>query len=253
MPSTVLLLCFRHKARFILPRDSSDRRKAEARRVSSNRWSAISFGSRSRPSGDDPSLGKKWCSGDRRAASVRYLHGAIGAGEEDEWVLDRGGAHAVDAAYDDPVIACRVLGDDLALERGEGVGEQRYAAVSEFPVQTANRSAPAGVARVATRSCRRRERSRRSVPHAASGPTEPVARRAERDEGRLERDGRERVHDHLAGSPSGAAVTNATPVANLPSPLRNERASAPARAWLGLRTPSQSVTFFAKRDVAEEP
>jgi hypothetical protein len=34
-----------------------------------------------------------------------------------------------------------------------------------------------------------------------------------------------------AGSPSGAAVTNATPVANLPSASRNDRASS-AGAWL---------------------
>ena len=32
-----------------------------------------------------------------------------------------------------------------------------------------------------------------------------------------------------AGSPSGAAVTKATPVANLPSASRNERASGAAR------------------------
>ena len=33
-----------------------------------------------------------------------------------------------------------------------------------------------------------------------------------------------------AGSPSGAAVTNATPVANLPSASRNERASGAGAA-----------------------
>ena len=34
-----------------------------------------------------------------------------------------------------------------------------------------------------------------------------------------------------AGSPSGAAVTNATPVANLPSASRNERASCAGAGW----------------------
>ena len=35
---------------------------------------------------------------------------------------------------DDPVIARRVLGDDVALEGGEGVGDQRYAALPKVPV-----------------------------------------------------------------------------------------------------------------------
>ena len=41
----------------------------------------------------------------------------------------------VDPADDDPVVAGGMLGDDLALEGGEGVGEQRYAAASELPVE----------------------------------------------------------------------------------------------------------------------
>lgn len=41
---------------------------------------------------------------------------------------------AVYPAYDDPVIARGMLGDDFAFEGGEGVGE-RYAVVSGFPVE----------------------------------------------------------------------------------------------------------------------
>jgi hypothetical protein len=33
------------------------------------------------------------------------------------------------------VVAGAMLGDDLALEGGEGVGEQRYAAFPELPVE----------------------------------------------------------------------------------------------------------------------
>jgi hypothetical protein len=42
----------------------------------------------------------------------------------------------VDLSYDDPVIAGGMLGDDLTLEGGEGVGEQRHTAASDFPVET---------------------------------------------------------------------------------------------------------------------
>jgi hypothetical protein len=99
------------------------------------------------------------------------LQGAECAGEEDERVFEGRGAHVVDAAYDDPVIARGVLGDDLALECGEGVVEQRYAAGSEFPVET-DESIRAGGGRVLRRAravvlgC-----SRRSGPRAASGTT----------------------------------------------------------------------------------
>ena len=64
---------------------------------------------------------------------VSLSQGAERAGEEDEWVFEGRGAHVVDAAYDDPVIAGGVLGDDLTLECGEGVGEQRHAAGVRVP------------------------------------------------------------------------------------------------------------------------
>ena len=60
-----------------------------------------------------------------RAVALRSLfQDAECAGEEHERVCDRRYAQVVDAPYDDPVIAGRMLGDDLALEGGEGVGEQ---------------------------------------------------------------------------------------------------------------------------------
>ena len=53
-----------------------------------------------------------------------------------------------------------------------------------------------------------------------------------------------------AGSPSGAAVTNATPVANLPSASRNERASPAAGAGAASAI-SVKRRLFAEGDVAE--
>ncbi len=147
------------------------------------------------------------------------------AGEEDEWVFEGRGAHVVDAAYDDPVIAGGVLGNDLALQCGEGVGEQRYAVCSEFPVEAANRSASAGVARFAKGSCRRPRmftakcRARRIRDHVS----EPRDGENESRGGSSETEVSE-FTINPAGSPSGAAVTKATPVANLPSASRNERA-----------------------------
>jgi hypothetical protein len=58
-------------------------------------------------------------------------------------------------AHGDPVVADGVLGDDLALEAGEGVREQRHAPASRLPARPAKRPAPGGVARFAKRSCRR--------------------------------------------------------------------------------------------------
>jgi hypothetical protein len=47
----------------------------------------------------------------------------------------RRNAHLFDPAYDNPVIPGGVLGHDLAFERGEGIGEQRYAPASGIPVE----------------------------------------------------------------------------------------------------------------------
>ncbi len=55
-----------------------------------------------------------------------------------------------------------------------------------------------------------------------------------------------------AGSPSGAAVTNATPVANLPSASRNEHASGADVEGMGaVSAISVQWGLFAKRDVGE--
>src|SRR5688572_22029045 len=69
-------------------------------------------------------------------------------GEEDERVIEGRHEDAVDMPDDDPVIARRVLGDDVTLEGGEGVGDQRHAARAELPadagepVRAGWRSAP---------------------------------------------------------------------------------------------------------------
>ena len=63
--------------------------------------------------------------------------------KEHEWVFHGPDPQAVDSPYDDPVIASRMLGDDLTLEAGEGIGQQGYAGMSEFQVQ-AGESVSAG-------------------------------------------------------------------------------------------------------------
>src|SRR3954470_9225476 len=56
-----------------------------------------------------------------------------------------------------------------------------------------------------------------------------------------------------AGSPPGAAVTNATPVAKRPSPSRNSRASGGGAAWAveAARTMSVERRLLAERDARE--
>ena len=64
----------------------------------------------------------------RRPDRGRSAHGAEGAAVEDERVVlarDRQPLHLAD---DDRVVAGGVLGDDRALERGQGIGQQRRAA-----------------------------------------------------------------------------------------------------------------------------
>jgi len=79
---------------------------------------------------------------------VRFVKATDRAGEEDERVFEGRHEDAVDMPDDDPVIARRVLGDDVALEGGERVGDQRHAARPEFPadagepVRAGWRSAP---------------------------------------------------------------------------------------------------------------
>ena len=71
----------------------------------------------------------------------RLSHGAEGPGEEHERLADRREARFVHAADDDPVIAGRMLGDELAFEVGEGVGEERDAGAAQRPLD-ARRSGP---------------------------------------------------------------------------------------------------------------
>src|SRR3954470_13420677 len=54
-----------------------------------------------------------------------------------------------------------------------------------------------------------------------------------------------------AGSPSGAAVTNATPVANLPTASRNERGSGAGTGAAAASAISVERRLFAQSDAAE--
>src|ERR671922_501949 len=117
----------------------------------------------------------------------------------------------------------------------------------------ANRSAPAGVARSANRSCchpstltpkRPARRIRDQVSELRAGENDTSG-------GSSETEGSE-VTISPAGSPSGAAVTNATPVGNLPSASRNERASGAGVARVGAGSAiSVERRLFAQGDAAE--
>ena len=61
-------------------------------------------------------------------------HGAERPGEEHERLVDRRETRFVDSADDDPVIARRMLGDELAFEAGEGVAEERDAGAAQRPL-----------------------------------------------------------------------------------------------------------------------
>jgi hypothetical protein len=83
-------------------------------------------------------------SGGRAGGLLWLLQGAEFAGEEDERVFARRGVQGVDVSYDDPVVAGGVLGDDLALEEGEGVRQQGYTAAPELPVEAGESVRPRG-------------------------------------------------------------------------------------------------------------
>src|SRR4051794_236014 len=96
----------------------------------------------------------------------------------------------------------------------------------------ANRSAPAGVARVTKCSWWRAStftpkwaarRMRDHVSDCRDGQNDTRGGSSETDVNELT--------INPAGSPSGAAVTNATPVANLPTASRNERGSGTGTSW----------------------
>jgi hypothetical protein len=79
--------------------------------------SAVALGVLNEPT-VDRRLSKKERTG---RCSLWLLQGAEFAGKEDEWVSARRGVQGVDVSDDDPVVAGRVLCDDLALEFDEGV------------------------------------------------------------------------------------------------------------------------------------
>jgi hypothetical protein len=89
----------------------------------------------------------------------------------------------------------------------------------------ANRSAPGGDALLAKRSCRRPSTltPKRRVRRIRDQVSEPRVGQNESSGGSSETDVSELTMSP-AGSPSGIAVTNATPVGNLPSASRNVRA-----------------------------
>ena len=126
-----------------------------------------------------------------------------------------------------------MLGDDLAFKRGEGVCEQRDAARSERPVQvgesvrTGGDRSPGELlvdSRPSTFTPKRRVRRMRDhVSELREGQNDTSGGSSETDASEFT--------ISPAGSPAGAAVTNATPVANLPSASRKVRA---LRACTGL-------------------
>jgi hypothetical protein len=159
----------------------------------------------------------------------------------------------VDLPDDDPVIAGGMLGDDLAREGGEGVREQRNAAAFQLPVE-AGESVCAGRSRASCEALvpspehvtpkRRVRRMRDQVSELRAGQNESSGGSSETDVSELT--------INPAGSPSGAAVTNATPVANLPTASRNERASGAAAAGAGAASAiSVERRVFAESDVGE--
>src|SRR5436190_2124583 len=118
--------------------------------------------------------------------------------------LGRVAARLVELAerYGEAVTA-GMRGDDLALEGGEGVAEHRYTTARELPVQAGE---PIRTGRGGS-DCERLVLSPQHVDAEApypshTRPRERAAGRAERHQGRLERDGGERVDDQ----PGGLAV-----------------------------------------------
>jgi hypothetical protein len=62
-------------------------------------------------------------------------HLLVSAGEKEEQGCDGRDVQVVDMPHYNPVIAGGVLGDDLALEGGERVSEQRHTGVSALPAR----------------------------------------------------------------------------------------------------------------------
>jgi hypothetical protein len=188
----------------------------------------------------------------RRAAKSR-IEGAEPTSEKHERVVVGRNAHGADLPDDDPVIAGGMLDDDLAFERGEGVGEQRYAVASGLPIK-AGEAVRAGRGRTLCEALlvlpemftpkRRARRMRDHVSELRAGQNDTRGGSSETD-----------VSEFTikpAGAPSGAAVTNATPVANLASASRNERASGAAATGAGAASViSMEGRRFAESDAGE--
>ena len=144
-----------------------------------------------------------------------------------------GQTQVVDSPDDDPVIAGGVFGDDLTLEGSGTVDERRYAAATGLQVKAGETVRPGRGGAQRERSCCRpntfkpkcrARRMRDQVSELRDGQNETRAARARRTSA---------SHDQPRGSPSGAAVTKATRMANRPSAFRNARASddEPGGGW----------------------
>src|SRR5215207_10250292 len=117
----------------------------------------------------------------------------------------------------------------------------------------AKRSLPAGVARLSKPSCRRASTLTAKRPPRRMRDHVSELREGQNDTrgGSSETDASE-LTISPAGVPSTAAVTNATPVANLPSAVRNERPSSAGAAWAGAAmTMSVQRGRFAEGDLCE--
>jgi hypothetical protein len=180
------------------------------------------------------------------------LQRAKRSGEEDERLA--GCAHTQPVYLPDhyPVVPGGMLGDDFALERGERIGEQRHAAGPKLPLGT-------GEAVSSSRGGAADEPFVLAVEHVPKRPfrrircqvSELRAGQKAISRGSSDTDVSE-LAIRPAGSPSGAAVINATPVANLPSASRNARVSGGAGVLAGAGKPmSVERGGFAERDVGE--
>jgi hypothetical protein len=140
-----------------------------------------------------------------------------------------------------------------AAVEAAAAGREDQRDVGELGFGAGGQAAPAGVTRIANRSCcrprmftpkRPARRIRDHVSELRDGQNESRGGSSET-----------KVSEFTinpADSPSGAAVTNATPVANLPSASRNERASGAGVAEAGAaRAISVQRRLFAESDVAE--
>ena len=131
------------------------------------------------PTGLDPAVGAAQAEDVQGRSLTRVSfrpwplsHGAERPGEEHERLADRREARLVHPADDDPVVAGRMLRDELAFEAGEGVAEERDAVAAQRPLDAGE----AVRARRGSPAWRRPRgsvpgRSRRSAGPGASGTT----------------------------------------------------------------------------------